>query len=680
MVVLLIALLLPFTPVSTATGPDPPTAQQLFEEGLEAEERGDYKEALDIWLSAKVELDHPSLRVGRNYIRLATEQGMEDYYQAASAMYQWGLSGEDVTFQKEHVMAELAYLEPLLGEDQQAEWNRLLEDNDPALLERMTRWWSSVDPTPATPYNERLVEHWQRIAYAREHYTRGDGSVYGTDDRGVAYVRYGEPERKFADTFSISGQDASSLTNQLLAAWGMGGGYSFARAMKNAVRQLFIPPPRYEVWVYEGQYLGTRDNVLQLFGEVQGGPFRQVSTLDELIPNSAFTLSSRFAYQGMGGAVDYPINPAMLLQYLVYREMIGMDPILSRNFSRLDRELFRYNGGNPPGKHYPQIAQQRHVHDARERAKEAPEEASTITKDLGDIPLEVHQYRLLGEAGGPVFATFLESRPQQRFLEDLAANQDSMFAGLSDSAQVRAMLGSYQLFHGVRLQGPDGRTLSGTRYRPPLRIDGSDMQVASGSAFTIPFAGDSAEQVFYAELHNRNPKSAPQVETPFPDHLRGLGRLTVPQPEPLDPDPSKLQMGDLILGYALKDSASAGSFLPFVVANDKQIPEGQELALHVEVYHLQENAEGIRDFSLDYEIRPVNFLGWTRERQDQLSLTLNFEQAEARFTEDLSIKAAGLEPGRYVLRMRATDHTGGQEAYREIEFEVVEAEESGQAN
>lgn len=54
---------------------------------------------------------------------------------------------------------------------------------------------------------------------------------------------------------------------------------------------------------------------------------------------------------------------------------------------------------------------------------------------------------------------------------------------------------------------------------------------------------------------------------------------------------------------------------------------------------------------------------------------MNLEQTEARFTEDLSIKAAGLEPGRYVLRMRATDRVSGQEVNREVEFDVMESEE-----
>ncbi len=676
MAIRFLALLLTFS----AFSPTPSAvAQTPLQEGLEAEKEGNYEEALEIWLGAKAKADRPSLAVGRNYIRLSTEQGLKSYYEAASAMYIWGISGEDTPYRKESLAREIEMLEPLLGDQRRGEWTRMLEENEPALLEEMRRWWKAVDPTPDTPYNERLVEHWERIAYAREHFTEGDRTVYGTDDRGVTYVRYGEPERKFTDTFNISGDDVYNLTIQLLTAWKPNttqvpeSWRTFARAMQNAAGQLFFPPPRFEVWIYESQYLDTEENLLKFFGEVQGGPFREVTALDELIPLSGFTLTSRYAYQGVEGGVDFSINPAMLLQELMYREVASMDPVLSTHYSRLNSRLFR--AGDPPGKEYAQIARQRHTHDAEVRLNEAPEESSTITKELGNIPLEIHQYRLLNEGNRPVFATFMNSRPQQRFLEDLAANQDSMFAGLSDSAQVRTLVNSYQLHHGVQILSAEGEVLTDTRYQPTLRIDGSDMQVASGSAFMIPFAGEGAGQVFFAELHNRHPDSEPRVETPFPDHLRGMGREEVPQPEPLDTDPSELQMGDLILGYGKTDSASAGSLFPFVISVNRHIPAGEPLALHVEVYHLREGEDALRDFSLEYEIRPVNFLGWTRERQDQFSLTLNFRQNEPRFTEDLEIEAADLQPGRYVLRLRAIDRVSGQEVSREVEFEVTEPAE-----
>lgn len=51
-------------------------------------------------------------------------------------------------------------------------------------------FWQKRDPTPATPGNERLVEHYRRVVHALRHFSR-DGNTW--DRRGDIYIRYGEP-------------------------------------------------------------------------------------------------------------------------------------------------------------------------------------------------------------------------------------------------------------------------------------------------------------------------------------------------------------------------------------------------------------------------------------------------------------------------------------------------------
>ena len=52
-------------------------------------------------------------------------------------------------------------------------------------------FWRDRDPAPVTEANERLLEHYRRVAHAREHY---GSKTYPWDDRGEAYIRYGEPD------------------------------------------------------------------------------------------------------------------------------------------------------------------------------------------------------------------------------------------------------------------------------------------------------------------------------------------------------------------------------------------------------------------------------------------------------------------------------------------------------
>lgn len=53
------------------------------------------------------------------------------------------------------------------------------------------RFWTRTDPSPLTQVNERLVEHYRRVAYARANFGQGR---FPWDDRGEVYVRFGAPD------------------------------------------------------------------------------------------------------------------------------------------------------------------------------------------------------------------------------------------------------------------------------------------------------------------------------------------------------------------------------------------------------------------------------------------------------------------------------------------------------
>ena len=55
------------------------------------------------------------------------------------------------------------------------------------------KFWKSRDPSPTTEYNERLVEHYRRLNYAKQNYTMKQTKGY--DDRGIVYIKHGEPDQ-----------------------------------------------------------------------------------------------------------------------------------------------------------------------------------------------------------------------------------------------------------------------------------------------------------------------------------------------------------------------------------------------------------------------------------------------------------------------------------------------------
>lgn len=677
--ILLSLLLALFSPSDTqllaAEPPQTPDPEALLQQGLEAEAAGNYEKALEIWLQAKPTLEHPSLAIARNYMRVATEQKLSDYYKAASALYQWGLSGDEVAPNKPALETELAFMDPLLEKETRKQWEQMLENNNPEIFSAMAGWWAARDLAPGTLTNERLVEHWQRIAYARTHFTRNDNSPYGTDDRGTAWVAYGRPDRTFTERLHLSFQEARRIADKFRA----GASESLIAHAAIQIHQ----EPEVRIWVYLDIVSPREENLIFMFGPKVVGGFGELRVVEDLLPTRAFTLTQRYdridlrvAQLGGNPNLEGKVTPGMVLQWAYYRQLSTKDWYFAKAFNDMEREWEKLD--NPYfNKHYGQRYQQKHFHEKVVIRAEAPEESSTLAKDFPSIPLEAHQYALLSEQNEPVFATFLVSRPQRAFLTDLAVNQDSMVSREApDSVKVRQAFDSYQLLHGVELIAGSGRKLGGERHPALLRINGDDLDTPSPSGFMIPYRQDITQQ-FYAELRNTHPntrstleKNRPDIDSPFPKDVRGVGTLTTAQPEPMEVTPGRLQLGELILGWDM--GSQPGGLVPFKVAHQKQVPEGEPLALHLEAYHLQPGNNGLYGFTLSYEIRPVNFLGWTQERKDQLSITLNFEHDRPQLRENIEIQAADLPPGRYVLRVRARDAHSDNEAYREVEFKVVE--------
>lgn len=86
--------------------------------------------------------------------------------------------------------ANLEQIEVLASND---ELRRLREASAPERLERWNEFWDRRDPEPATPDNERLEEHYRRVAHARSFLQDGfrDGAL---SDRGRIWILHGRPD------------------------------------------------------------------------------------------------------------------------------------------------------------------------------------------------------------------------------------------------------------------------------------------------------------------------------------------------------------------------------------------------------------------------------------------------------------------------------------------------------
>jgi GWxTD domain-containing protein len=88
----------------------------------------------------------------------------------------------------------------IINDAGRARWKTLQTLDEKAAF--IKRFWISRDLTPATPVNERLIEHYSRLSYARDKYSYFDARGY--DDRGMIYVQYGPPD-DYVDDVIIDG-------------------------------------------------------------------------------------------------------------------------------------------------------------------------------------------------------------------------------------------------------------------------------------------------------------------------------------------------------------------------------------------------------------------------------------------------------------------------------------------
>lgn len=113
------------------------------------------------------------------------------------------------------------------------------------------RFWRRLDPSPLTKANERLIEHYRRVAYARRYYGEGE---FPWDDRGEVYVRFGKP-----DHTSKSGDIQNEMDREIQDAR-----QNYVNRRRIALRirpgQPIFPVPAvswWEYWVYADLEGGT---------------------------------------------------------------------------------------------------------------------------------------------------------------------------------------------------------------------------------------------------------------------------------------------------------------------------------------------------------------------------------------------------------------------------------------
>ena len=659
--------------------------QRAYERGLEELYRGNTAQALDIWYEAYNAENGVDARIGFEFIRVVTEQKRTNYYAQATELYYRALVDAAGIDSRVAIRQEINRLRPIIGEGIYRQWVNWWEQENRNLGSDMRGFWVQQDPTPSQISNERLIEHWERISESKRRFTRNSRTVYGTDDRALIYIRYGEPDRRQNGIFTLQSLNMRNwLLRQLNPYTGdypeemtrddsnmqMVEDQRMIDRLQDAIYE-FHRYPEYEVWFYDNLDTESRSSIPFIFGtDVNTDTFKLQSSIEDFIPERAYH-PERVRQQEGVEFTRAGITPALMLQLLYYEQLVQVDPFFNERLNSLQDNVLEQGLQAFQGMDLAFKAESREL--INQRTVRAPVEKSEYTSRIAGIPLSVYQYRFLDEEGEPYVLTYLESSAQESFLIDYHRNSvgEQNDRELVYGENILTVFPFYELNHTLIEYDNSWNIKEAKKDKPSLILTRSSSGNVSRSVFVNRHTGRTNFSAT-VELMNYDPDTRTVFDTPFSHALRGLGSSQFRIQRPLVSHADSLEMGDLILGFEEENQQTYP--FNFVVANDEVVPVDKTLVLHFEVYNLKRKTDvtEFTEFDLTYRILPVDEQGMTRDDQSEFVLTLNFINEDRNVIEDLEIETADLQPGLYDLRVQVVDLVANQEKHRRLRFEVVE--------
>ena len=158
---------------------DPLFARAKFDFGRVLFKRGRIDSAAAVW--RELMEARPSFR------KICVHPLLSAYLNIGETGKAQAVIAEELRTLSDEARARIEDISLVAGPEERAEYQRLSPEARPQFVRA---FWQKRDPTPATPGNERLVEHYRRVVYALDHHSK-DGQTW--DRRGDVYIRYGEP-------------------------------------------------------------------------------------------------------------------------------------------------------------------------------------------------------------------------------------------------------------------------------------------------------------------------------------------------------------------------------------------------------------------------------------------------------------------------------------------------------
>ena len=513
----------------------------------------------------------------------------------------------------------------------------------------LVNWWRRQDPLPASPVNERLLEHMQRIQYAESQFTSSERPT-GFDDRGEVYVLYGRPERELTIRF-----DEPEFTDKI---------YKFGMVINQS------DFPANVFWRY-GHISGSGHF---LFLE-QDGQFRIAGATD-LLPRP---LRTGFTQEKRG---QRRAEMALATMWTIYRQLAAEDPVFLNRFSEVDNYISSHE---EPGRVAARllgdsfrraVLDQDDDTDLQPGGAELPAsevvQSSITSSKVEDTQLAYQREVLMP----PTYTEVYRALPllpialrAARFLDSDGTTRTELYWGPEPGAMRRQDQGENFVLHMTSIKyGPSyNRRNVTTRSIQVADLPRGRDAVIPAQQTTVRGGTGLYHVALQWDLHRLIRNREDQLSTG--QRLR-VGVLHVDSLTALNASGEVLEMSDLKPVFIWSAVELIGDSEPYPY---KQVGTDVPLGMYFEIYHLRYDEEDYTRYSVTYQIaRRAEGGRADRQRRAPTSVTTVHTGTQSNGHQEVLLDLTDWEnAGLVEVRVTLRDLTARRSVTRSIEFELL---------
>ena len=490
----------------------------------------------------------------------------------------------------------------------------------------LAAWWNREDPLPATRWNERLIEHLERVATAEKRFAYSRTST-GWDDRGEIYVRLGNPTRE------------SVLTSDALMRI-----FSHEAA--------FIPANL--VWDYPqhgsyGQFIFARE-----------GSYRLIRTTTDLLPTTL-----RFPNRTTG----FPQRSALMTIGLedIFSQLASQNPYFISRWAKLAayRDSIKI-AASEAGTSVERLL----TNSGVTIYGHVPQFPGLPIELFGEIRTEDLRFGIRREesvprVGSSLFKTQLLPITAQvaRFLNDDGSTRAEIYWSVSERALEIPAETTFELLQAGRIPGDEfllrTHAIEAASDYSVRQVRKKVERIGLGNEPTVFVAAVSSTQTNF----NLALQVDQYTDAENPAFIRS-GTFRKDSLSSLQSDPRLLEMSDLVL---VSNRSRRGQILLPLTA--PEISSTDSLGILFEIYHLGFGSDDPTQYRLDYRVRrrqsPHGIRRLFEKDSDVVVSGSSESRGRSSRTEEFIVLELGeLEPGtRLEIEIQVTDLiTGGRES------------------